>query len=54
MDVAYRPTPCMHCDDAPCIKAAQNNAVYKREDGMVIIDPVKIKGAKRKSKGLSL
>ncbi len=47
MDVAYRPTLCMHCDDAPCIKAAQNNAVYKREDGMVIIDPVKSKGQKK-------
>ncbi len=44
MDVAYRPTPCMHCDNAPCIKAAENGAVYKREDGIVIIDPAKSKG----------
>ena len=34
-------TPCMHCDNAPCITAAQNNAVYKRPDGIVIIDPQK-------------
>ncbi|BBO75554.1 oxidoreductase [Desulfosarcina widdelii] len=46
MDVAYRPTPCMHCDDAPCIRAAENGAVYKREDGIVIIDPVKSTGQK--------
>lgn len=46
MDVAYRPTPCMHCDDAPCIRAAENGAVYQREDGIVIIDPEKSIGQK--------
>ena len=39
IDVAYRPTTCMHCDSAPCIKAAKNSAIYKRDDGIVIIDP---------------
>ena len=39
--VAYRPTPCLHCDDAPCIKDSPEGMVYKREDGLVIIDPVK-------------
>jgi Fe-S-cluster-containing dehydrogenase component len=43
IDVAYRPTPCMHCDLAPCVSNAKG-AVYKREDGIVIIDPVKAKG----------
>lgn len=46
VDVAYRPTPCMHCDDAPCIKEAANDAVYKRDDGIVIIDPDKGMGQK--------
>jgi len=46
IDVAYLPRPCMHCDDAPCIEAAKDNAVYKREDGIVIIDPQKAKGQK--------
>jgi Fe-S-cluster-containing dehydrogenase component len=46
VDVAYLPKPCMHCDDAPCIKAAKNGAVYKRDDGIVIIDPKKAKGQK--------
>jgi Fe-S-cluster-containing dehydrogenase component len=41
VDVAYRPTPCMQCDDAPCIKACKDGAVYKREDGIIIIDPQK-------------
>ena len=46
IDVAYLPKPCMHCDDAPCIKAAKNGAVYKRADGIVLIDPEKAKGQK--------
>ena len=44
IDVAYLPVPCMHCDDAPCIKAARDGAVYRRDDGIVIIDPAKAKG----------
>lgn len=46
IDVAYLPKPCMHCDDAPCIKAARDGGIYKREDGIVIIDPQKAKGQK--------
>jgi Fe-S-cluster-containing dehydrogenase component len=46
MDVAYLPVMCQHCDDAPCIAAAENGAVTKREDGIVLIDPVKSKGQK--------
>jgi len=44
--VAYTPILCMHCDDAPCIKMAQNDAVYRRPDGIVMIDPIKAKGQK--------
>jgi len=46
IDVAYLPVPCMHCDDAPCITAARDGAIYKRPDGIVVIDPVKAKGQK--------
>jgi len=45
MDIAYMPTMCNHCDDAPCIKAAPD-AIAKRDDGIVLIDPVKSKGRK--------
>ncbi|UWG99121.1 oxidoreductase [Dehalobacter sp. DCM] len=45
IDMAYRPTPCMHCDDAPCVKAGEG-AVTKRPDGIVLIDPAKAKGKK--------
>jgi len=37
-------TPCMHCDNAPCVTAAQNGGAYKRPDGIVIIDPQKSTG----------
>lgn len=41
--VSYTPTPCMHCDNAKCIEAG-NGAVYKRTDGLVLIDPEKAQG----------
>ncbi|MDR1358666.1 MAG: (4Fe-4S)-binding protein [Coriobacteriales bacterium] len=44
--VSYQPRICQHCDNAPCIKAAPD-AVYKREDGLVIIDPDKARGNKK-------
>jgi len=40
----YLPKPCQHCDKAPCL--TPDGAVYKRDDGLVIIDPVKAKGRK--------
>ena len=45
VDVAYAPQPCLHCDAAPCIEKG-GGAVYKRDDGIVIIDPEKAAGKK--------
>lgn len=45
IDVAYRPTPCMHCD-APACASAVPGAIIKRADGIVLIDPDKAKGHK--------
>ncbi len=42
----YIPLPCQHCEEAPCIAVAADQAVYRRKDGIVIIDPVKSKGQK--------
>jgi len=42
VQVAYLPVPCMHCDSAPCL--TPDGAVYKRADGLVIIDPKKAQG----------
>jgi Fe-S-cluster-containing dehydrogenase component len=44
--VAYTAMPCMHCDDASCVKAATDGAIYRRADGIVIIDPEKSAGQK--------
>lgn len=44
--VTYTPMPCQHCAEAPCMKAAKDGAVYRREDGLVLIDPAKAKGQK--------
>ena len=43
VDAAYLPRLCNHCDDAPCVKAGQG-AVSKRDDGIVVFDPVACRG----------
>ena len=42
----YVPLLCQHCDNAPCIKSCPVKAIYKREDGLVILDPTKCTGCK--------
>jgi Fe-S-cluster-containing dehydrogenase component len=45
--VAYRPHLCMHCDEAPCMDACPiEGAIYKRKDGLVIIDPALCTGCR--------
>jgi Fe-S-cluster-containing dehydrogenase component len=44
--VDYVPIACQQCADAPCIKPEFGDAVYRRADGIVIIDPVKARGKK--------
>jgi Fe-S-cluster-containing dehydrogenase component len=44
--VAYTAMPCMHCEEASCVKGAKEDAIYKRTDGIVIIDPKKSVGQK--------
>lgn len=46
VDVAYLPVPCMHCDDAPCMKNTNSGSVYQRDDGILLIDPEKSIGKK--------
>ena len=46
LDVANVPVTCMQCDAAPCLKAGADGSVYKRDDGIVMIDPEKARGRK--------
>lgn len=39
------PVMCQHCKNASCIAACENGAIYRREDGIVLIDPAKCKGS---------
>jgi Fe-S-cluster-containing dehydrogenase component len=45
--VTYLPVLCQHCEDAPCMKVARDGAVYRRDDGLVLIDPEKAKGQRQ-------
>src|SRR4051812_28755156 len=47
VEVVNLPVMCNHCDDAPCQRAAKDNAVSKRPDGVVIMDPVRSKGQRQ-------
>ncbi|OFV79394.1 MAG: hypothetical protein A2W26_08375 [Acidobacteria bacterium RBG_16_64_8] len=42
----YIPLPCVHCKSAPCADVAADGAVYRRDDGIVLIDPKKAEGQK--------
>lgn len=42
--ITYEHSICQHCDDAPCIEACNAGAIYKRDDGAVIIDPDNCRG----------
>ncbi len=45
--VSYRPHLCMHCANAPCMGSCPvDGAIYKREDGLVIINPDKCTGCR--------
>ncbi len=44
--VTYTPNLCHHCDDASCISGCESKAIYKRDDGLVIIEPDACTGCK--------
>jgi Fe-S-cluster-containing dehydrogenase component len=44
--VDYVPIPCQQCSHPVCIEKSPEGAVYRRPDGIVVIDPVKAQGLK--------
>jgi len=40
------PIQCKHCEDAPCLNACKKHAIYRDENGQVIVDEEKCIGCK--------
>lgn len=43
----YLPVPCMHCSEPPCLPACPSDAIYRRQDGIVLIDEEKCDGCQQ-------
>lgn len=43
--IIYVRYACMHCENPPCVKACPNHAIYRRSDGVVIVDKGTCAGA---------
>jgi len=42
--MSYLPLNCQHCENAPCVKACPEDAINRRADGLVWIDPAACTG----------
>ena len=42
--VTYFPLMCQHCGNAKCLEACACGAIYRRDDGIVVIDPERCDG----------
>lgn len=42
----WQPTTCMHCHKPSCLEACPDQAIYKRPDGIVLIDREKCTGCR--------
>ena len=44
LSMYYQPVPCMHCEAPLCMGACPEEAIYKRADGIVLLDEEKCTG----------
>ena len=44
LSMYYLPIPCMHCSDPPCLPSCPTEAIYQRQDGIVLIDDERCSG----------
>lgn len=45
--MTFVPTPCQHCENAPCVNVCPVQATYKRQDGIIMQDTQKCIGCKK-------
>lgn len=45
-NLVFQPTPCMNCQNAPCVKVCPVGATYYNEDGIVVIDNTRCIGCR--------
>ena len=46
LDFIFRVNVCQHCDEPPCVDACPEEAIMKRNDGIVVMDYEKCTGCK--------
>ena len=44
LSMYWLPVPCMHCDEPSCLAGCPEEAIYKRKDGLVLVDEEKCTG----------
>jgi Fe-S-cluster-containing dehydrogenase component len=44
VNMYYRVIHCFHCDNPPCVEACNHDAVYRNEEGFVLLDKDKCNG----------
>jgi len=44
LSMHFLPVPCMHCDEPPCLDVCPLEAIFRRPDGIVLVDEEKCDG----------